>query len=152
VTVFGGKGFDELTVGERFRDALTVTDAHIVQAAGLCGDFNPVHLNQRFAEQTIFGGRIAHGYFTSSWMAAIVGMAFAGTGFAYLEHACRFKAPVRPGDTVEGEWTVMDLLTKPKHQGGIVVLAGTCRNHHGDTVAELDAKILVKDRAAAPGS
>ena len=58
----------------------------------------------------------------------------------------RFKAPVRPGDTLRTTWTITEKLAKPKHGGGIVVLRARCENQHGDVVAEADGKMLVASR------
>ncbi|MDA8108450.1 MAG: MaoC family dehydratase [Betaproteobacteria bacterium] len=146
--VFHGRWYDEVAVGERFRDRVTVTETHLVLGAGMFGDFNPLHVDEAFAQKSLFGSRILHGPFTSALASAPVGMFFAGTAIAYLEHACRFKAPVRPGDTLATEWEVREKLEKPKHRGGIVVLRGTCVNQHGDTVLEADGKILVAARPA----
>ena len=74
-------------------------------------------------------------------------MYFSGTAIAYLEHACRFVAPVRPGDTLRTDWEVAQKLDKPKHKGGICVLKGTTRNQKGETVLEADGKILVASKA-----
>lgn len=79
-------------------------------------------------------------------MSAPVGMYFHGTAIAYLEHVCRFKAPVMPGDTLTTTWTIREKHDKPKHQGGIVVLSGVSRNQAGEVVAEADGKILVRSR------
>jgi acyl dehydratase len=73
-------------------------------------------------------------------------MYFGGTAIAYLEHTCRFKAPVRAGDTLTTTWTIVEKQAKPKHRGGIAVLAGVCRNQGGEVVVEADGKILVKSR------
>ena len=73
---------------------------------------------------------------TSALMGAPVGMYFHGTAIAYLEHAARFTAPVRAGDTLTTTWTVVELVAKPKHGGGIVVLHATCTNQDGVVVAE----------------
>jgi len=73
-------------------------------------------------------------------------MYFSGTAIAYLEHACRFKAPVKPGDTLSTEWTVTQKLDKPKHKGGICVLRGEARNQKNEVVVEADGKILVASR------
>jgi len=138
-----GRGFNELDLGDRFEDSMTLTETHIVLGAGLFGDFNPMHVNQQFAAQSRYGGRIAHGYLTSNVMAAQLGMVIAGTGIAYMEHAIRFTAPVRPGDTLTVAWTVAKKEAKPKHDGGIVGFTGTCTNQEGVQVADAEAKVLV---------
>jgi 3-hydroxybutyryl-CoA dehydratase len=144
-----GKWYEEVKVGERFGARVTVTETHLVLAAGMFGDFNPLHVDQEFAKQSRFGGRILHGPFSAALVSSPVGMHFAGTAIAYLEHACRFKAPVRPGDTLATEWTVLEKLDKPKHQGGICVLRGVATNQDGALAVEADGKILVSSRPAA---
>jgi acyl dehydratase len=144
--MFPGKAFDEVGLGETFSTALTVTETHLVLAAGLFGDFNPLHVDDAHAAQSRFGGRILHGPFTSALISAPAGMYFHGTAIAYLEHNCRFKAPVRPGDTLRTTWTITERLEKPKHGGGILVMRARCENQHGDVVAEADGKMLVASR------
>jgi len=138
-----GRGYDEVKIGDTFRTVMTMTETHIVLGAGLFGDFNPLHVNQRFAEQSRFGSRIAHGYLTTSFMAAQLGMVFHGTAIAYLEHTSRFTAPVRAGDTLSILWKIIEREDKPKHDGGIVSLSGVCTNQDEATVAEAEAKMLV---------
>jgi acyl dehydratase len=141
--MFPGKAYDETAIGDRFTTSLTVTETHLVLAAGLFGDFNPLHVDEGHAKGSRFGGRILHGPFTSALIASPVGMYFHTTAIAYVEQTCRFKAPVRPGDTLTTTWTIVDKLDKPKHHGGIVVLTCECRNQEGVVVAEADGKILV---------
>lgn len=148
--MFPGKWYDEIEIGERFGTRLTVTETHLVLGAGLFGDFNPLHVDEQFAKRSAFGTRILHGPFTSALISAPVGMYFSGTAIAYLEHACRFKAPVRPGDTLATEWVVREKLDKPRHQGGILVMQGSAKNQDGETVVEADGKILVASRAQGP--
>jgi acyl dehydratase len=146
--MFQGRWYDEVSIGERFGTRLTVTEAHLVLASGLFGDFNPLHVDEEFARQSVFGTRILHGPFTSALIAAPVGMYFSHTALAYLEHHCRFTAPVRPGDTLATEWTVTEKLDKPKHQGGIVVMRGRATNQKGEAVVDADGKILVASKPA----
>ena len=141
--MFQGKWYDEVAVGERFGTSVTVTETHLVLGSGMFGDFNPLHVDEEFAKKSIFGTRILHGPFTSALIAAPVGMYFARTALAYLEHHCRFKAPVRPGDTLTTEWTVTEKLDKPKHRGGIVVLRCVSKNQKGEVAVEAEGKILV---------
>jgi 3-hydroxybutyryl-CoA dehydratase len=141
-----GKWYDETRVGETFGASLTVTETHLVLAAGLFGDFNPLHVDDSHASKSRLGGRVLHGPFTSALMSAPAGMYFHGTAIAYLEHNCRFKEPVRPGDTLRTTWTIANRVDKPKHGGGILALTARCENQHGDVVAEADGKMLVANR------
>jgi 3-hydroxybutyryl-CoA dehydratase len=143
--VLTGKGYNQIAVGESFSAALTVTETHLVLAAGLIGDFHPLHVNQQYAEQTRFGGRVLHGVFTGALVGGPLGTYFSGTGIAYLEHHCRFKEPVRPGDTLTTTWTITGKDDKPRHGGGLVSLAAVCRNQHSVTVVEAEAKVLVRN-------
>jgi 3-hydroxybutyryl-CoA dehydratase len=146
--MFQGKWYDEVAVGDRFGTSVTVTEAHLVSAAGMFGDFNPLHIDEEFSRKSIFKSRILHGPFTAALVSAPVGMYFSGTAIAYLEHACRFIAPVRPGDTLRTDWEVVQKLDKPKHKGGICVLKGAARNQSGEVVLEADGKILVSRKEA----
>ena len=128
---------------------MTITDVHLLLGAGLIGDFNPHHVDDEYAKHSRFGTRILHGVITSAIMGGPVGMYFHGTAMAYLEHAARFKAPVRPGDTLTTTWTVTEKHPKPQQQGGIVVLAGECRNQHGEVVADANGKMLVHSQSVA---
>lgn len=140
-----GRGYDQIAVGESFGAALTVTEAHLVLAAGLTGDFHPLHVDETYAAQTRYRGRVLHGVFAGALMGGPVGTHFAGTGIAYLEHACRFTEAVRPGDTLTTTWTIVGKDDKPKHGGGVVTLAGVCRNQDDVVVVEAEAKLLVRD-------
>ena len=138
-----GKWFEETKVGDTFTASLTVTETHLVLAAGLLGDFNPLHVDETFARGSRLGGRVLHGTFTSAIVSAPAGMYFHGTAIAYLEHNCRFKAPVRPGDTLRPTWTIEGRIEKPRQKGGIVAMRARCENQHGEVVAEADGKMLV---------
>jgi acyl dehydratase len=146
--MFQGKWYDEVAVGERFGTSVTVTETHLVLGSGMFGDFNPLHVDEEFSRKSMFGTRILHGPFTAALISAPVGMYFSRTAIAYLEHHCRFKAPVRPGDTLSTEWSVTEKLDKPKHGGGIVVLKGLSKNQEGEIVVEADGKILVSSKSS----
>ena len=143
-----GRAYDEVSVGDEFDYVLTITEAHLVTAAGLFGDFNPLHVDETFARQSRFGGRILHGPFTSAFVAAPVGIYFSGTAIAYLEHDCRFLAPVKPGDTLRACWKVADKSDKPKFEGGVIALSCSCTNQQDTEVASASGKIMVAARAS----
>ena len=146
--VFHGKWYDEVKVGDSFASSLTVTETHLVLGSGMFGDFNPLHVDEEFSKKSQFGGRILHGPYTSARVAAPVGNFFAGTAIAYLEHTCRFKAPVRAGDTLATRWTVTAKVDKPKHKGGIIEMQGQAINQRNELAVECEGKILVANRAS----
>jgi len=84
----------------------TVTDRDIELFAEVSTDRNPVHLDDAYARDTIFQGRIAHGMLTAGLISAVIGEQLPGHGTVYLGQSLKFMAPVRPGDTVLAEVTV----------------------------------------------
>lgn len=145
---FIGKAFDELNSGDTFGQRLTITSAHISQACGMFGDFNPLHSDAEFCANSRFGEPILHGPMTSAFMSASIGMYFYGTAIAYLEHNCQFLAPVVANDTLSVNWTISECLPKPKVEGGIAVLMGECHNQKGTLVATATGKIMLRNRQA----
>lgn len=87
-----------------------ITDRDIALFAEVSTDRNPVHLDEHYAQDTIFGGRIAHGMLTAGLVSAVIGEQLPGHGAVYLGQSLKFLAPVRPGDrvTAEVEVTAID--------------------------------------------
>ena len=87
----------------------TVTDEDIEMFAQVSTDRNPVHLDDDYARDTIFEGRIAHGMLTAGLISAVIGEQLPGHGTVYLGQSLKFLAPVRPGDTVVAEVEVIGI-------------------------------------------
>ena len=77
--------------------------------AELSTDHNPVHMDEEYAQETIFQGRIAHGMLTAGLISAVIGEQLPGHGTVYLKQDLRFMAPVRPGDRVVAVVTVAEI-------------------------------------------
>lgn len=140
----GIEGFciDELSVGMTAAFAKTITEADIVMFAGASGDMNPIHVNEAYARETRFKGRIAHGFLTGSLISACFAMKLPGPGCVYVSQSMRFRAPVRPGDTAEAHVTVEKIDMDRR----LVTFATVVSV--GDTVViEGDAVLLVPARA-----
>ncbi|MCC5809115.1 MAG: hypothetical protein JJU06_01980 [Ectothiorhodospiraceae bacterium] len=143
-----GKAYDEIHIGEIFGAAMTVTEAHLVIGAGMFGDFNPIHVNESFGQASRFGKRILHGPLSGAMVSAPLGNYFGGAVVAYLEHNCRFIAPVTAGDTITTYWTIVDKLDKPRQSGGIAMLEAESRNQNRELVLTAAGKMLVLNREA----
>lgn len=100
----------------------TVTDADVGMFAAVSGDTNPFHLNEEFAAETRFGGRIVHGLLTASLISTLVGCRLPGPGGIYMRQSLRFLTPVRVGDTVHAQATVSGINTEKQQ----VTLETTC--------------------------
>ena len=86
-----------------------ITDRDIELFAEVSTDRNPVHLDDDYAQDTIFGGRIAHGMLTAGLISAVIGEQLPGHGTVYMGQSLKFLAPVRPGDVVYAEVKVIDI-------------------------------------------
>ena len=87
-----------------------ITDRDIEQFAEISTDHNPVHLDDDYARDTIFEGRIAHGMLTAGLVSAVIGEQLPGHGTIYMSQNLKFLAPVRPGDLVHAEVKVVDMV------------------------------------------
>jgi 3-hydroxybutyryl-CoA dehydratase len=94
---------EDIEVGMTRHLLKTVTDRDIELFAEVSTDRNPVHLDESYAQDTIFAGRIAHGMLTAGLISAVIGEQLPGHGTVYLGQSLKFMAPVRPGDTVRAE-------------------------------------------------
>ena len=87
-----------------------ITDRDIEKFAEISTDHNPVHLDDDYARDTIFEGRIAHGMLTAGLVSAVIGEQLPGHGTIYMSQNLKFLAPVRPGDLVHAEVRVIDMV------------------------------------------
>ncbi|MEM1384599.1 MAG: MaoC family dehydratase [Pseudomonadota bacterium] len=97
---------EDLEIGMSRSLSKTITDLDIRLFADLSCDHNPVHLDDDYAQDTIFGSRIAHGMLTASLVSAVIGEQLPGHGSVYLGQSLKFMAPVYPGDAVIASVTV----------------------------------------------
>jgi len=100
---------EDLEIGMTRRLVKIIEDYDIRLFADVSTDRNPVHLDEDYAQETIFGGRIAHGMLTASLISAVIGEQLPGHGTVYLGQTLKFLAPVYPGDEVTAEVTVASI-------------------------------------------
>jgi acyl dehydratase len=128
--------------------ARTIGEADVSLFAGLAGDFNPLHVDEEFAKQTEFGGRIAHGPLVLSMAIGLMAQLnlIDGTALALLDLKWEFKAPVKLGDTIRGRVTPVEKRPSRKAGRGVLVLRFEVENQRGDTVQTGAITLLMKMR------
>jgi len=132
---------EDLEIGMTRSVSKTVGDREIEMFAELSTDHNPVHLDEEYAQETMFSGRIAHGMLTAGLISAVIGEQLPGHGSIYLGQSLKFMAPVRPGDRVVANVTVKEI----DHSKRRVTL--DCNAMVGDTVVlKGEALVLAPSR------
>ena len=132
ISVAEGKSIHELKIGDSAQFSKTITETDINDFARVTGDFNPLHLDQGYAEKTIFKGRIAHGLLSVGLLSSILGNILPGYGTIYLSHDIKFLAPVRIGDTITAKVEVLELI----HEKNRAEFRTTCTNQDGKLVVD----------------
>ncbi len=95
-----GYYLEDLSPGMSAEITRVVTDEDVRGFADLTGDHNPVHVDDEFAAQTMFKGRIAHGAFIASWLSAVMGMQLPGPGAIFRSLNLNYRGPVKIGEEV----------------------------------------------------
>ena len=144
-----GKFFSEFKVGEEFKTARrTITETDVVLFSGLSGDYNPLHTDKVFAEQTPFGQRIAHGMLVTSistGLANALGI-FEGTTIALLQQSFSYKDPTFFGDTIHLVLRVSNVKASSKGGKGVVTFTSEIIKQDGSMVNQGEWVVLFRDQ------
>ena len=149
--VRSSRSWEDFVVGERYRtDALTVTEAHVVNWAGLTGDWVPLHTDAEYAASSAFGQRIAHGPLT---LALALGLAtrtgmFGDCVLAWLGlDEVRLPRPVLFGDTIHAEVEVTSVRPTSKGNRGIVASKIDIKNQKDEVVITYEATRMLAGKS-----
>jgi len=127
--------FENLTVGDCWKSqGRTVTEADVVNFAGMTGDYDPLHVDHEFARQTPFGKPIAHGLLGLSLVAGLGSHSPCVRTIAFLKiENWEFLKPIYIGDTVHAETEVIDKKLNGRRTG-YVTWRRRLVNQSGDVV------------------
>jgi len=131
--------FMKVKLGDTFSTTREVTDELIRDFARLSGDYNPIHLDDRFARSTRFGQRIAHGMLNGAIISAVLGNEFEARKIVYLGQTMRFTAPTFIGDIITTTATVTGI--RPDKQ--IITLSTECRKASGEVTVTGESKVMI---------
>ena len=128
----------------------TITEADLVNFAGVSGDFNPMHTDAEFAAITPFGKRVAHGALIFSIATGLTyQLGFLdGTIMAFTGLEWKFRDPVYIGDTVKVIATVTKTRAMSAMGGGFVTFDVKVMNQSDKVAQKGEWTILVRSKAA----
>ncbi len=133
-----GKTINEIEIGEEASFTKTVTETDVYNYAGVTGDFNPAHINESFAKDTMFGSRIAHGMLSAGFISTVLGTKLPGPGCIYVSQDLKFTAPVYFGDTITAKVKVVEKNVEKNK----VELETKCINQKDDIVIKGQAVLM----------
>ena len=124
-------------VGDKATLSKTFTESEVEYYAKISLDDNPVHLNQEYAESTVFAQRIVHGLLVASLFSGLIGGKLPGHGSVYLGQSLNFKAPVYLYEKVEASVEVV----KIREDKPIITLRTVCLKSDGTIAIEGEAVV-----------
>ncbi|MCY4729537.1 MaoC family dehydratase [Natronomonas gomsonensis] len=127
----------QLSVGDAVRFSKTLSEEDVERFALASGDTNPLHLDEEWAEDTRFSGRIVHGTLAAGLISAA--LARLPGGVVYLSQDLEFRAPVRIDDRVTAEVEIVEDLGGGRYRLRTTVETDT------DLVIDGEAVVLIED-------
>jgi 3-hydroxybutyryl-CoA dehydratase len=140
--------FDDVEIGQTWvTPGRTITEADIVNFAGLSGDFNPIHLNHEYARTMPFRRPIAHGLLGIAISSGISLFSPPMRTLAFLSiKEWNFLAPIFIGDTIHGESTVLEKEPRSRGRRGVITWRRRLYNQEKKIVQEGITQTLVEGR------
>ena len=129
---------NKFTVGQEAKIMKCFSTKNIENFAKISGDTNPVHLNEDYANKSIFKKKIVHGFLYSSIISAVIGTKLPGNGSIYLHQELNFKKPVYHDENI----TALVRITQIKKEKSLIYLDTFCYKDNNDIVVE--GKAIVK--------
>lgn len=131
--------YEKITIGMTKSFSVTVTPQRVKEFARISGDWNPLHINARFAARTKFKKPIVHGMLLASFFSRLVGMHLPGEQCLYMSQSMKFKKPVYPGARI----TVSGVVTAKQDAIKLVTIETMIKNRQGEVCVEGEAQVMV---------
>lgn len=141
-----GKNINEINIGDEQHFSKTISETDIYNFAGIVGDFNPMHVNESYAQESMFKHRIAHGLISVGLISTVLGNYLPGEGTIYLNQTVRFLKPVFIGDTI----TAIVKVTSKDEIKNRIKLSTICINQNGEMIISGEAEVIPPKAKQAP--
>jgi 3-hydroxybutyryl-CoA dehydratase len=119
-----------------------ITQENINRYAEVSRDFNPIHIDEDFAKKTPLGGTIAHGMLILAYVSQMMTMAFGQDWLTGGKLSVRFKAPARPGDTVNITGKILKI--EKREEQCVINCDLLCNNQSGDAIIIGETEVRIK--------
>lgn len=140
--------WEEIEIGEEYvTPSRTITEADVVMFASLTGDFMGFHMDEEFARNTIYGGRVVHGLLGLAYMEGLkTRTPFDVATMGSIGWTIDFRAPIRIGDTITARFQVASKRATSKPDRGIITLQVRLFNQRDELLQEGEHRRMIKRR------
>jgi len=133
--------FDEIEIGMQKNFQVSISENMLDVFGRDTGDYNPLHMNKKYASSTSFKKRVCSGMFLSSFFSRLVGMYLPGKHALHISQSLNFVNPCFIGETITVEGKVIDKSPATK----IIKLETTITNESGKRIIDGKAQVIVRD-------
>ena len=133
--------FDEIELGMQKNFQVFISENMLDVFGRDTGDYNPLHMNKKYASSTSFKKRVCSGMFLSSFFSRLVGMYLPGKHALHISQSLNFVNPCFIGETITVEGKVIDKSPATK----IIKLETTITNESGKRIIDGKAQVIVRD-------
>jgi len=133
--------FDEIELGIQKSFKVDISKNMLDVFGRDTGDYNPLHMSEKYASSTSFKKRVCSGMFLSSFFSRLVGLYLPGKHALHISQSLNFVNPCFIGETITVEGKVIDKSPATK----IIKLETTITNESGKRIIDGKAQVIVRD-------
>jgi 3-hydroxybutyryl-CoA dehydratase len=133
--------FENISIGYSDEFSVTVDSKMLESFANISGDFNPLHMDPVYAEQTPFKKQVCHGMLLASFFSKLLGMHIPGKNALYFSQSLNFRAPCFVNDTV----TVKGVVIEKRETTKMITIKTEIINQDSVCVIDGIAKVIVRE-------
>ena len=133
--------FDQISLGYTKNFSIKITEEILQKFAKISGDFNPLHMDEKYAKNTQFKKQVCHGMLLASFFSRLIGMYIPGKQALYFSQSLNFISPCFIGDTVKVTGTV----TKKTSATKMLTIKTEIHNQNNDCIVNGVAKVIVRE-------
>ena len=133
--------FDEIELGMQKSFKVNISENMLNEFGRSTEDYNPLHMNEKYASSTSFKKRVCSGMFLASFFSRLVGMYLPGKHALHMSQSLNFVNPCFIGETITVEGKIIDKSPATK----IIKLETTITNESGKRIIDGKAQVIVRD-------
>ena len=132
--------YNDISIGQQETFIIKITASMVEKFSNLSGDLNPLHMDNEFAESSLFKKRIVHGMLLSSFFSQLIGMKLPGKNALYFSQTLNFRSPCYIDDEIE----VIGEVTEKSDSTQIITVSTSIFNKSKTCLIDGIAKIIVR--------